>query len=48
MNKQRYTASEIRELWREVVDTAENGDPKYSFELFAGLMKGVLDNNELL
>jgi hypothetical protein len=41
-----YTQAQLIEKWSEILETAKNGDPKYSFELFAGLMKGVLKKQQ--
>ncbi len=29
---------QLKEVWKEIIDTANNGDPRYSFELFKGLI----------
>lgn len=29
----------LMEKWNEIIGTANDGDPKYSFELFKGLME---------
>ncbi len=29
---------ELKEKWKEIIETSNDGDPRYSFELFKGLM----------
>lgn len=37
--KNKINQKEKTEKWNEIIDTANNGDPKYSFRLFSELLE---------